>query len=77
MKRLLMTMALTCVLFVTTLAGEIPTVPGPQPLPLPQGMTQSADATPGEIPCDGAEQVWDAELSGLLSAVFDLLVLSS
>jgi hypothetical protein len=31
MKRLLMTMALTCVLFVTASAGELPSVPLPPP----------------------------------------------
>ena len=73
MKRLLMTMALTCVLFVTTLAGEIPTVPLPPPPP--QGMTQPADATlPGEIPISGyPELISDAGLSSLLTA-FDVLV---
>lgn len=69
MKRLLMTMVLTCVLFVTTLAGEIPTVPLPPPPP--QGMTQSTDATlPGEIPSTGwAEQMSDVALFGLLTAI--------
>jgi hypothetical protein len=72
MKRLLVTIALTFVLSASALAGDIP-CDAPQPPP-PQGMTQATDATsPGDIPCDFAEQITEAGLSGLL-AVLGLLV---
>lgn len=71
MKRLLITIAMTFVLSFSALAGEIPCG---APSPAPQGTTQTTDATsPGEIPCDFAEQISEAGLSGLL-AVLGLLV---
>jgi len=73
MKRLLMTIALTCVLSSSVLAGEIPIsdVTSPQP----SGTIQATNTTsPGEIPTSGyADQMSDAALSGLL-AVLGLLV---
>lgn len=71
MKRLLITLALTCVLSVPALAGDIPTVPGTQPQP--NGAT-SAPA-PGDIPIsDTTEQISDATLSALLTVLGFLAV---
>jgi hypothetical protein len=74
MKRLLMTIALTCVLSSSALAGEIPSGGVPDPPP-PAGITQTTSETsPGEIPTVGyADQMSDAALSGLL-AVLGLVV---
>jgi hypothetical protein len=72
MKRLLTATAMTFVLSVSVLAGDIP-CDAPQPPP-PQGMMQATDATsPGEIPCDFAEQISEATVSGWLT-VLGLLV---
>jgi hypothetical protein len=71
MKRLLITIAVTFVLSVSALAGDIPC---DAPSPVPNGTTQTANATsPGDIPCGFAEQISDAGLSGLLT-VLGLLV---
>jgi hypothetical protein len=73
MKKLLIATAMTLALSVAALAGDIP-CGAPQPLP-PQGMTQATDATsPGEIPCGLAEQISEAALFGMLTAI-NLLVL--
>jgi len=73
MKRFLITTAMTLVLSSSALAGEIP-CGAPQPPPPPQGMTQATDATsPGDLPCGLAEQISEAALSGMLTAI-DLLV---
>ena len=71
MRRLLTIVAMTFVLSVSALAGEIPCG---APSPVPNGTTQTANATsPGDIPCDFAEQISEAGLSGLL-AVLALVV---
>ncbi|HUS12456.1 MAG TPA: hypothetical protein VMZ30_18455 [Pyrinomonadaceae bacterium] len=71
MKRLLIITAMTFVLSVSTLAGDIPCG---APSPAPPGPTQTTNATSsGEIPCGFAEQISEEALSGLL-AVFGLLV---
>lgn len=73
MKRFVITIALTCVLAIPASAGLIPTVGAPQPVP-PSGIAQTTNETsPGEIPCDFAQQISEAGVSGLL-AVFGLLV---
>ena len=72
MKRLLITTAMTFVLSVSALAGDIPCG---TPSPAPNGTTQITNTTsPGELPTGGyAEQVSEAGLSGFL-AVLSLLV---
>lgn len=73
MRRLLMIIALTSLLSVQGLAGEIPTGGAPVPPP-PAGIAQTpSETSPGEIPCDLAEQISEAGLSGLL-AVLGLVV---
>ncbi|HEV7747053.1 MAG TPA: hypothetical protein VGO56_18810 [Pyrinomonadaceae bacterium] len=73
MRRFLMIIALTSLLSVPTLAGEIPTGGAPNPPP-PERTTQPTNATsPGEIPCGFAEQISEAGISGLL-AVLGLVV---
>jgi hypothetical protein len=69
---LLITIAMTFVLSVSALAGDIPCG---APSPAPTGTTTTTDATsPGEIPTSGyAEQISDVALSGLL-AVLGLVV---
>ncbi len=71
MKRLLIATAMTLVLSVTALAGDIPC---DVHSPAPNGTTPTTNETsPGEIPCDFAEQISEAGLSGLL-AVLGLVV---
>jgi hypothetical protein len=74
MRRFLMIIALTSLLSIQGLAGEIPTGGEPTPPP-PDGITQTTNTTsPGQIPTGGyAEQISDVALSGLL-AVLGLLV---
>jgi hypothetical protein len=55
MKRFLMTMALTCVLSVTVLAGQIPSVGVTEPPPDEPTLTTTTTA-PGEIPTVGLTQ---------------------
>ena len=73
MKRLLITTAMTFVLSVSALAGDIPCG---APSPAPPGTTQTTNATsPGEVPTGGyAEQVSEAALSGLLAGLSLLVV---
>jgi hypothetical protein len=67
MKRLLMAIGMTFVLSVFALAGDIPCG---APSPVPNGTTQTANATsPGDIPCDFAERISEAGLSGLLAVI--------
>lgn len=64
MKRLLIAMAMTLVLSVTALAGEIPCG---VTSPAPNGTTSTTNETsPGEIPCGFAAQISEAGMSGLL-----------
>jgi hypothetical protein len=64
---LLTTIAMTFVLSVSALAGDIPCG---APSPAPNGTTPTTDATsPGEIPCGIANQISDIVLSGLLTVV--------
>lgn len=71
MKRLLITTAMTFVLSVSALAGEIPCG---VTSPAPNGTTPTTSLTPpGDIPCGVAEEISEAGLSGLL-AVLGLLV---
>jgi hypothetical protein len=71
MRRLLTIVAMTFVLSVSALAGEIPCG---APSPAPNGTTPTTGLTsPGEIPCDFAGQISEAGISGLL-AVLGLLV---
>jgi hypothetical protein len=55
MKRFVMTLALTCVLSGSALAGEIPSVPVTAPPPDETTSTTIAPA-PGEIPTSGLTQ---------------------
>jgi hypothetical protein len=70
MKRFLTSVVLTGVLFVSTLAGEIPSVPGPQP-----PAAQSSATSAGEIPSGGmpyaedTQSLSDAAISALLTAL--------
>jgi len=67
MKRLLITTTMTLMLSCSALAGEIPCG---APSPPPPGTAQTADATsPGDMPCDLADQVSDATMSALLAVV--------
>jgi len=71
MKRLLITMALTFVLSVSALAGDIPC---DIHSPAPNGTAPATnEPSPGDIPCGFAEEISQAGLSGLL-AVLGLLV---
>jgi hypothetical protein len=69
MRRFLMIIALTSLFSVQVLGGQIPTGGEPAPPP-PNGTTQTTNPTsPGEIPCDFAEQISEAGLSALLTVV--------
>jgi hypothetical protein len=77
MKRFLSVTALTCLLAVSALAGDLHTGGAPSPGELPGGVVTSPAPTgatsPGDLPTSGfAEQVSDAALSALLS-VFSLV----
>lgn len=65
MKQFLASVVLTGVFCISTLAGEIPSVPGPQP-----SEPQSSVTLSGEIPSDGqAQSIIDAAISALLTAL--------
>ncbi len=69
MKRILMTMALTCLIAVQALAGEIPTVGVASPAPTGTAQNTSTPS-PGEIPSVGvADQTSSATLSALLTVL--------
>jgi len=67
MKRFLITIALTCALSPSALAGDIPSVGAPSPA----GTTQTTSATePGDSHSPGsAEQISSAALSALLTVL--------
>jgi len=68
MHRFLKIMLLICVLTVSASAGQIPSVPGPEPQPSP-------NTAPGDIPSGGiAEQLSDEALSTLLGSLGFLTV---
>jgi hypothetical protein len=68
MRRFLIAAALTCVLAVTTLAGDVPTVGAPAPPPT--GLTQTHSTVAGEIPSVGKAGRFSGEaLSALLSVL--------
>jgi hypothetical protein len=65
MKRFAMTIALSCVLSGSALAGEIPTVGvTPPPPPPPDGIQATSTSAPGEVPTVGlTDQVTEAALT--------------
>ena len=66
MKRFLITIAMTCALSSSVLAGEIPSVGAPAPAS--SGATEST--SPGDIPSIGmSEQVSGDALSAILSVL--------
>jgi hypothetical protein len=71
MKRLFVAISLTCVLSVSALAGEVPTVGVPQPPPsATTGLNSSED-----MPTDGsADQISGEALSALLALLSFLAV---
>jgi hypothetical protein len=73
MKRFLMTVALTCILSMSALAGEIPTVGVAQPPPSGTTQTTSA-ASPGDIPSTDVAQPTSNALLSFIQAVIGLLI---
>jgi hypothetical protein len=72
MKRFLMALALTTLLAVSAIAGDVSTSGSPAPPP-PNGANQTTTSySPGEVPMVGSVALADASLSALL-AVFGLL----
>jgi len=68
MDRFFKSIVLTCVLTVSAFAGQIPSVPGPEPQP-------STKTAPADIPSDGiAEQLSSEALSTLLGSLGFLIV---
>jgi hypothetical protein len=66
MKRFLITLALTCVLCGTALAGDMPGVtPAPAPGATPTSATSSAEAQTN----DSAEQLSEGVLSALVTVL--------
>jgi hypothetical protein len=61
MKRLLVVLTLTCVLSVSAMAGDIPTIGAPSPAPTPNGMT----AEPGDMPTVGSTSPGDIPTCGM------------
>jgi hypothetical protein len=76
MKRLLMAVALVCFIACTTLAGDVPTVGLPQPLPNTTSSAPKGDlSNSGEIPSGGSANNLSADaLSALLSVLGYLAV---
>ena len=75
MKRFLITIALTCALSSSVLAGEIPSVGAPAPAPSGTTQTSPGEIPPGDVPTVGvAEQVSSDALSALLSVLSFLAV---
>jgi hypothetical protein len=74
MKRFLSAIALACVFSISALAGDVP-ISG-VPSPPPSGTIQTtSDALPGDVPSGSySEQMSDAALSTLLSALAWLVV---
>jgi hypothetical protein len=70
MKRFLMVIALGFALSITVLAGDIPSVPGPQPSS--QGMT--INPSPDIPSVEAADQLSSDALSALLAALSFLAV---
>ena len=62
MNRFFKSIVLTCVLTVSAFAGQIPSVPAPEPQPSPT-------TSPGEIPSGMAEQFSSEALSTLLGSI--------
>jgi hypothetical protein len=73
MKRFLVTIALTSVLSVSALAGEMPGVGAPAPA-LPGDMPTCGLSSPGEIPTSGSTSPGEIPTCGLsaLLAILDL-----
>ncbi|HYJ84811.1 MAG TPA: hypothetical protein VEW46_01985 [Pyrinomonadaceae bacterium] len=75
MRRFTMAIALTGILSVSALAGDIPFdyTPPPPPPPPPPGMVANSPgeipSVPGEIPCDLTQQAESAAYTGLLAVV--------
>ena len=69
MKRFVMTAALTCVLFGSSLAGEIPSVGITPPPPPP-----STPTAPGEIPTSGYAQEMSEAALDIIQLVFSAVV---
>jgi len=71
MKRLVMTICLTCVLSMSALAGDVHTVdsPAPAPSPTPLTMTSTATTSVGDESAitDALQQITDAALSAMLT----------
>lgn len=67
MKRFLSVIALTCLLAVSTLAGDLATGGIAPPPPPGDGVTASSPS-PGDVPTSGyVEQISDAALAALLT----------
>jgi len=76
MKRFLSAMSLTCILAVSSFAGEIPTSGAPSPPPsatnemTSEPLSDNTLIAPGDVPTSGfAQEMSDAVLSALLIAL--------
>ena len=76
MRRFMMAIALTGILSVSTLAGDIPfdyTPPPPPPPPPPPGMVANSPvdipSVPGQIPFDLTQQAANAAYESLVAVV--------
>jgi len=72
MKRFLTIAALTCILSISALAGDMPTVGAPAPAPTPIGMTAEV---PGDVPTVGSTSPGEIPTVGLsaLLTILDLV----
>jgi len=70
MKRFLTIVALSCVLFVPTMAGEIPTSGAPAPCVDCPAMSEPS---PGDIPSDGIAAIASEGLLDLVGALSSLV----
>ena len=70
MKRFLTSLLLTGVFCVSTLAGEIPSVPGPQPSSAQSSVTSAGEIPSGGMPyAEDTQSLSDAAISALLTAL--------
>lgn len=75
MKRIMVTIALTCVLSASVLAGEVPTVGvTPPPPPPPDGIQATSTSALGDVPSVGfTQEVTETALS-LIQSILGAVV---
>jgi hypothetical protein len=73
MKRILMIVALACVLSTSAVAGEIPTG-GFAPPPPPEGVTETSTTLPGDVPTTGDSTIGDETIVSVMGTLCALIL---